>query len=91
MVMRKFITMLVIMSIIISPTGMAENIGNSYETKSEAFICYGAGEELEIIDTITVEITEESITVYKSGVIDGYFYFPERVSNARYILLSCEC
>ena len=62
-------------------------IDEYYKVDSEAF---SGGMKVivpEIVDAMMVEIEEDSITVYKSGVVDGLFYFPYVPKNIRIVAL----
>ena len=81
--MKKLVILFILLIMLLPNTTMAEG----YRVDSEVF---EKGLEIEvpqIYDAMLVDIYEESITVYKAGVIDGLFYFPDVPSNLKYVVL----
>lgn len=92
--MKKCIVLILLvicLVISINPT-KSEYVKNSstdmyYHIDSEAFSNGMKVIVPEIVDAMMVEIEEDSITVYKSGVVDGLFYFPYIPDNIRIVAL----
>lgn len=93
--MKKDIVLIlfVIILVIIINNAEAEfipsiSIDSLYYTDSEAFAGRCRGDILNIADTMIVDVDEEAVSVYKSGVIDGYFYFPVVPDNLKYLIIT---